>query len=430
MKRVLSLCLYLFIPNYIQAGNENLDASNFSAANSFSICCTTTTQNQTLVSIFGVKEVEHEFDNLSVQFQYGIADTILTSTLVSGGTITNANSEAILSTSGTTGAVAGLQSKTNLEYISGHEANAQFTAAFTGAIANNTQQYIGIIDSDNGFGVGFNGTSFGVVSRNNGTDTFVSQSNFNGDKLNGTGPSQFNYDYTKLNVFRISYGWLGASIIKFQIMNSNGNWITFHIIKQPNSSSFPSIANAMLPISAQVFDRAGGSSLTLRTASWNMGIVSIQSSAANRYFAITNTAAIPLLTETHLLTLRNPTTFQSLPNKINVTFANYIIGDATGAINPLILRIYKNATVAGTSFSNVSAGNSVCTFSTAGTYTIGTGTLLLIAPFSEYNVGKIMIQPYSIYNIIAYPNDQLTVTIQAPSGASTIIGGLEWSEGF
>lgn len=423
MKKLVLSCICIFIPYLLKASDDLISLGS-------SFAQTNTSNNQYFVSIFGVKEAEPRYDDLSIQFQYGIPNTILTTTLVNGGTTTTANSEAILSTSGTAGSVAGIESFTSLRYVTGHEAEALFTAAFTGAFANNTQQYLGIIDNNDGFAVGFKGTSFGIIVRRNGTDTFIAQSSFNGDKLNGTGPSGFLYNPANLNVFRIVYGWLGASVIKFYIMNSNGNWILFHVIQQPNSSPIPSITNAFLPMGAQVFDPAGGSNLTLRTASWNMAIVDVNDKVGNRAFIVTNAKAIPLATETHLLTIKNQNSFQSIQNQINLTFAAYTIGQTSGTGVPMIVRIYKNATVTGTSFSPVNATTSVTAFSTAGTYVAGTGTLYLVEPFSGLSSGKSLVIPPSIYNIVAYPGDTLTMTVQLPGGSVSVIGGIEWTEGF
>jgi hypothetical protein len=398
------------------------------AGNSFAQ--TNTTNNRYFVSIFGSKVAEQEYDNLSVQFQYGIPNTILTTTLLNGGTATTANSEAILSTSGTAGSVAGVESFTSLRYVTGHEANALFTAAFTGSLASNTQQYIGILDNLNGFAIGFKGTSFGIITRNNSIDTFITQSSFNGDKLDGTGPSGFLYNRNNLNVFRISYGWLGSSVAKFHIMNSNGNWILFHTMQYPNSSPYPSIANAMLPMGAQVFDPAGGNSLTLKTSGWNMSIVNIDDKIGNRAFIVTNQKIIPLATETHLLTLRNQTSFQSISNQINLTFVRYIIGLTDTTNVPMIARVYKNATVTGTSFSSVNAATSVTSYSTAGTFVAGTGTLYLVAPFSGYSAEKASVVHSPFYTLLAYPGDTLTLTVQLPGASATVIGGIEWTEGF
>ncbi len=154
--------------------------------------------DQPFISIYGVKEAEGQLDELSVQFQYGIPDIILTSTSVDGGFITTFTSMAIIATSGAPGANAGIESKSNLEFRSGHEAYVYFSVAFTGTAATNTTQFIGLFDDENGFAVGFDGTSFGVLKRNDSTDTFIPQTNFNGDKLNGT--DKLNFTYNRSNI--------------------------------------------------------------------------------------------------------------------------------------------------------------------------------------------------------------------------------------
>lgn len=385
---------------------------------------------QPFISVYGVRETEGRIDDLSVQFQYGIPGSTLNSTTANGGTITNANSLAILATAGAAGASALLQSQTNLQYVSGHEADAYFTVAFAGAIASGSTQYIGIFDTANGFAVGFNGTSFGVLIRNNSVDTFIAQSSFNGDKLNGTGTSGFTYQAAKLNVFRIAYGWLGASIIKFQIMNTNGNWITFHTVQQPNSSATPSIANPMLPMSASVIDTSGGNLLSLQTASWNMGLVATESNVADRYFMISNQITIPNLTETLLLIIQNKTTFQSKPNKVNVQLSLYMGKTTTTATSTVLFRIYKNATVTGTSYTDVNTNASVTQYSTAGTYTANTGQMLYMLPVQNFSNSFVALPPLGVYNIILYPGDTLTLTAAALSGSVNVLGMLAWTELF
>lgn len=387
--------------------------------------------NAPFVSIYQDLEVEPRLDALSVQFQYGIPSSILTTTLLNGGTATTSNSEAILATSGATGAVAGLQSKTNLQYRSGHQADAYFTVAFTGAIAANTKQYIGILSSSNGFGVGYNGTTFGIVVRNNGVESFIPQSSFNGDTINGAGSSGFNYNATLLNVFHIAYGWLGASIIQFQIMSSSGAWITFHTIQYPNSAATPSIANALLPISAQVYDPTGGNSLQLKTASWNMDIVGIESNVANRFFGVNNTTTVAINTETHILTIQNENNFNSIANRMNILLQRYYTSLTTNSsftAGTIILNIYKNATVTGTSFSSVNS-NSIASFSTAGTYSAGTGTLVVTQIFGARSWNPEFIDLKNL-NILVYPGETLTLTITIPKQSDQVIAGINWAELF
>jgi len=64
-------------------------------------------------------------------------------------------------------------------------------------------------DDVDGLFFGFNGTSFGIMTRNDSVDTWVAQADWNGDKMDGTGgasnPTGQNLDPTKGNVYHINF---------------------------------------------------------------------------------------------------------------------------------------------------------------------------------------------------------------------------------
>jgi hypothetical protein len=179
----------------------------------------------------------------------------------------------------TSGQCTGISTETTA-YSSGCEIFAHFTAAFTTPTNVNSYQRIGLYNSLNGFYVGYNGTSFGVTVRNNGVDTAYLQSNWNLDTLTGQvgslftrngAPEALNTNYA--NVWRVRFGWLGSAPIYFEILSPDGEWVTFHKIKQPNTSFNPSITNPNLPITVDVSKTsADTTNLILYTACWGAGI--------------------------------------------------------------------------------------------------------------------------------------------------------------
>jgi len=412
----------------------SLESLIYSAISALSTCCTTT-GNQPMTSLYGSEVVANKLDNISVQFQYGIPTYSVTPYTQGGGTVTSANSMAVLSTAAAAGSIAQLQSNNTIVYRSGHEAYAYFSVAFTGSFAATSSQFIGPIDYQNGFAVGFNGATFGVTRRANTVNTFIPQSSFNGDKLDGTGPSGFTYNPALLNVFRIGYGYLGSSIIKFQISDSKGNWITFHIIPFPNSSSTPSILQPYLPVTARVENLTGTSTLTLQTASWNAGIVGQFNTSSYRYFQ-TNNQITPNAggAETFVLTIRNKTVFNNQPNKIPVRISAFgggalVRGGSIESVNNLRLRL--NAVVTGTSFSDIDS-SSVIQVSTTGTYSAGTGQELLTRSLGATSQAPtIPFIPQGVYDIILLPGNTLTITAQFVAGTNfLVIGGIAWEERF
>jgi len=119
-----------------------------------------------------------------------------------------------------------------------------------------------------------------VLVRNAGADTFTAQTSWNGDKCDGGATSNFTrggvveaLDPTKENVFRIRFGWLGAAVILFEVMSPDGDWLVMHVVRQPNLSANPSIADPTLPLRAAVAKTSGATNITLGTSSWRASAI-------------------------------------------------------------------------------------------------------------------------------------------------------------
>jgi len=393
-------------------------------------------QDTAFISIFNEEIYGTRNDQISIQFQYGVSSADITSTVVGTGSIQAINSMAVISSGAGTTASAQIQSVDIASYKPGHETDLFFTAFFPNGSAANSTQWIGLFDINNGIAIGFNGTTFSILLRNNAVDTTIPQSSFNGDPLDGTGPSGFVLNTANINVFRIAFGWLGAAPIMFQIIDQNGDWITFHTIILSNTIQAPTFSNPILPMTAQVTKtNSNTTDLQIRTASWNAAnIISQQPSPALRDFAVSSSVIALNATglETHLLTLQNKTTFQSKPNKIRVTI-EIISGGTTSTsflLAQLVLR--KNAIVNGLILVDVDSANSVTQYSTSGTYVAGTGSLLLTLPGNAYGSGPInLLSGTGNIDVFINPGESLTVTGKDLSGGgNTGFASLAWYEQF
>jgi hypothetical protein len=65
-------------------------------------------------------------------------------------------------------------------------------------------------------------------------DTRVPQSEFNQDKLDGTGVSGYNINLNKMQMMGIAFSWYGAGFIDFMLRGPDGNMIVAHRMKQNN----------------------------------------------------------------------------------------------------------------------------------------------------------------------------------------------------
>jgi len=65
-------------------------------------------------------------------------------------------------------------------------------------------------------------------------DTKIPQSQFNLDKIDGTGLSGYNIDLSKMQMFYIDYSWYGAGFIRWGVRGPKGDVLYVH--KQPNNN--------------------------------------------------------------------------------------------------------------------------------------------------------------------------------------------------
>ena len=65
-------------------------------------------------------------------------------------------------------------------------------------------------------------------------DTRVPQSQWNLDKMDGTGPSGYNLDLSKMQMFYIDYSWYGAGFVRWGLRGTDGNVTYVH--KMPNNN--------------------------------------------------------------------------------------------------------------------------------------------------------------------------------------------------
>ena len=399
----------------------------------FNASCQTTH----FISVFNDNIIEGRDDEIGIQFAYGVSGYDITTSVVTTGTIQAINSMAVVGSGTNTTSFAQMQSKSVLPYKSGHESTIFFTAFFPNGSAANSTQWIGLFDAIDGIAIGFNNTTFSILFRQNGIDTTIAQSSFNGDPLNGTGSSGFVLNPSNINVFRLSFGWLGAAPLLFQILDQNGDWITFHTILLSNIIQNPSFSNATLPMTAQI-NKIGSdtTNLEIRTASWNAShVISQQPSPAQRFFS----AESPIVTlsalgiETHLLTIRNKTIFQTKPNKVRVSIEVLTGASVSDIITSVsLIRLRTNATVTGLAFTNVDTANSVTEFSTAGTYTAGTGTIQIITANNTLGSGSrnLLISNQNLV-VILNPGETATITGQSLSGGGNIaVTSISWFEIF
>lgn len=150
----------------------------------------------------------------------------------------------------TSGSRAIKQTKRIFVYQPGKSQQLICTGKF-GTGVDGIKKNIGSFDDNDGFFFQSSGSSFGIVLRKtiNGikTDTFISQSSWNLDKMNGVGSSGNILDINKAQIYTMDYEWLGVGRVRYGVVQK-GILIYVHEINNYNSLETVYLRNPNLPI--------------------------------------------------------------------------------------------------------------------------------------------------------------------------------------
>ena len=75
---------------------------------------------------------------------------------------------------------------------------------------------------------------YALVSKT--VETRISQSAWNLDRCDVTGPSGYNIDLSRMQMFYIDYSWYGAGSIRWGLRATNGNIIYVHKLANNNTN--------------------------------------------------------------------------------------------------------------------------------------------------------------------------------------------------
>jgi hypothetical protein len=94
-------------------------------------------------------------------------------------------------------------------------------------------------------------------------DVRVPQSQFNRDKLDGTGNSGFTANVAKMQMVGIQYTWYGAGFVDFMMRGLDGNWVMAHRIYNNNVNDEAYMRTGNLPVRYELTNECGAAISTL-----------------------------------------------------------------------------------------------------------------------------------------------------------------------
>jgi hypothetical protein len=367
----------------------------------------------------------------------------------SGYYTTTKNSNLILGTGATVGSCVS-QSRNYCNYLPGKSMLIKASCIMdAGNNASGLKSRVGYFDNYNGlyFEYQADGTGTGTVSinlKNNGINVVSqSQNNWNIDKMNGTGTSGINLDFTKAQLFVIDFEWLGVGRVRFGFY-VYGKIIYCHEILNVNSLNIePYISSCNLPIRYMIqSDGPGQSGSMIQICS-----TVISEGGYNpigRPFSVANTTGISINNtgagELIMLMIRGGNSAGNYYHQIIVPYAINLVD--TGSSNLLCyrIRLYKDGdlpTASPISWNDVNTNNSIVQYSITSTGFTASNSIIINQGFFS---GKGSVVYGNLSNVFdsqslqltsnyANVSDILVITAQMINGTnSTIYSDVNWNE--
>ena len=410
------------------------------------------------VDAFGRQRVSEPFNLGDYKNIYGL-DLSFVDRSSNGGAVTFVKERACAQITTSTAANSAMihQTRCYHHYMPGKSQHILCSVNFRGAQSNVVKR-VGYYDDRDGIYLELNGSNGGVASLNiraatagasGATTTSVLQAAWNTDRLDGTGPSGYELDFTKTQLFFTDFQWLGVGRVRcgFSI---DGDSVVAHEFYHSNRKDAVYISNPSLPVRCELsnvgavaapggtmdhicatvmseagdpIDGADFAALSgIRTISAGLGnsMPLMCIALANSYKGYAN-RVIARLVAANVFALDNNISYQvlRLSSVTDVVGGTWVTADADSAV------VY-NATA--TSLSSLGTTISVSFVAGGATGPPGQGSFI---GSSATNSGSAVKRNFIGQDIDGYNSEVYAIYVKTLSANATkIIGSIQWRELF
>lgn len=334
------------------------------------------------------------------------------------GTVTSTigtDSEIKLSINGTSD-VAGLRSAKRGYYIAGLSSEVGIALRIPTALVSGNILKFGYFDTSNGYYFKLTGSTLSVCVMRFGTETEISSSSFNRYKLDGTEANGITLDFTKGNIFRIDFTWYGFGQVIFGVIQTNITGVQkFYPMHVHNTTTTTSCGVPNLPINVQLSSNGSSSTRDVYIAGRQYSILGKLIQNERRKMYVLQGASSATTSTNRLFSLRYKTSYKTCTVEFKKIYAMANV--------EILLQVWKNATLSGSSFGTNSFVNETC---------------LEVDTSSSFSGGTIMQSyllfagaPVDIYlkDLHLYEDDTITFTWKATTILSNTMDLIvEWDE--
>lgn len=263
-------------------------------------------------------------------------------------------------------------------------------------------------------------------------ETFISQSNWNIDTMDGEGPSKFSLDPSKGNIYNIGYQYLGFGNPTFSVEDSStGAFAMCHQIHACNARITTVVSNPHMYAGWHVINSGSTTGASLSGASAATFTEGLVIRNVGPSFTSTSSKTSVGTAQIPALTLRANRVFKDQACFGELDLFNLSVGSDSGAaanIRLVIVNIYKNAALGGpVNFQNVDS-RSIAAVDTAATSLTVTSKTQLLKTFIVPANSSIILNVTS-ENFFVASGETLTVGVQTFSNTvDAVVTSVSWFE--
>ncbi len=282
------------------------------------------------------------------------------------------------------------------------------------------------------FSISSTGTATGSFARTNAgvatTDTWIPQTEWNIDKMDGAGSSGQTLNPAKGNIFEITAQYLGYGAIVYSVEDAvTGKLIPVHRVRYANANTAPSIKQPIFRVGWGVENMGNTSNISIYGAS-------AAASLQGNHFLPRNPDAVGTLRTnigtslTNIISIRNRYDFNSQQNLNDVLPKNLSVSTLSSAGSYTIVRLLINAVVAGDpDWTYVDSAKSSMEYDlSTGVVTLGSNTKE--AGYFTVNGQQMVNLDLSRYNIRLARGEKLTVAVQGSATQADTAASVTWNE--
>lgn len=301
-----------------------------------------------------------------------------------------------------------------------------------GATVVFVKKAVGVTAGAFSYSAGTTGSAASIAQTKAGaaaTEQFIKQTDWNGDKLNGTGASGVTADWTKGNVFQIGIQYLGFGAIVFSIeaglTGNNPDFVTVHTLNLPNSLTATSFGNPSFPFTMAVYSAGSTTNLTVKVGSFAGFIEGNKMLQGGRFSYFAQSTGVGSANYQALFTVMNTRYFAGRANQAVINLLS--VSGALKHTSPCIFYLIKNGTLAGNpNFASLASGSASLWDTAATTVTYSTGDQLLWTGHLgdtgeiDHHFGN---GSYNAEEVTLQPGEWVTLAAKSTTGTPAYVTG-------